>query len=330
VRFATAFAVALVVPHSVAGQVAISASLSADTVAIGDAFEVQVTITVPPGQLVYFPDSLDATEGYAPLGAVEWTVETNPDGSSILSVAYALVAFDVGVIATAEFDIVTERGDGTPDAVVGSWSALPDSQSRQGQEETWSRVSVPAQSLWVASVLLVEDGSQSPRPRPADDVSGGDWHWPSLFFLVASTLVLGGVLTVGAREVLGRPGDTWASGVAEPLSARAIALDALDRLLASERHADGRVHEFYASSSDIVRRYVETLDATWDSTRTSSELMRALDEKADRGGADPQFMAEMHAAETVKFGMLRPDTPSAEAHLNTLRDWVERSGTSDA
>lgn len=337
---------AAVVPQAAGGQVTVSAELSTDTVAIGDIFEVHVSVTVPGGQMVYFPDSLDSAEGYAPLGPVEWTVRTDADGISFLSIVYPLITFDVGSVTTAEFGIFAatrsasvaegprdrngvEEGDRrTQGEVVGSWSALPELRNRQESGVSLRRVSVPAQHVWVTSVLLLDDISQGITPRPAADVAGDDWHWPSLLLVIACTLALGGVLTASARDLVGREKneDEISAG---SRSAREVALDALDRLMESGLHSDGRMHDFYASGSDIVRRYVETLDPDWDATRTSTELMRVLNERVEGACVDKDFLAEMRTAERVKFGMLRPVASVAEAHLRTLRGWVEHSAAAE-
>ena len=321
-------------------QVSISADLSADTVAIGDAFELHVTLMLPPGRTAYFPDSLEAADGFGPLGRVEWTAEPASDGSSLLSLAYPLVAFDVGIVTTPEFEIFTgptppSDASNTPlrtntaraGNIVGSWDSLRDELGRQGQTSSLERIAIPSQRLWVASVLLLDDITQGLEPRPAADVTGGNWHWPSLIFIVASTFALGGVLMLSVGDLIGRDAELGADAHARSLSPLEVALDAMDRLLASGLHSDGRVKTFYAHSSDIVRRYVETWDSVWGSAQTSTELMRVLDHRATER-ADPGLLAEMRSAETVKFGRRRPDAAAAETHAKKLRTWIERSGSS--
>jgi hypothetical protein len=312
-----------------AGPLVLSVELSADTVAIGDALELRLTIALAPERVAYFPDSLDSTAGLVPLGPVEWTAEATPDGGIRLSVVYPLLALGLGFEAIPDFEIFTASGrsnptrrTATPVDRVGSWSAIVDAR---GQLPSLRRESVPSQRLWVASVLMLDDISQGIEPRPAADVIGADWHWPSALLIVGFTLAIGGVLTVSARDLFDRTNGRVSRPASPSLSPRLAALAALDHLLELGLHTDGRVDEFYRRGSDIVRRYVETLDPRWGSDQTSTELMRALDERQDRR-ADPALLIGMKSAETVKFGRLRPAPSDAESHWQTLRLWIEHDG----
>ncbi|MDA0329682.1 MAG: hypothetical protein O2958_11815 [Gemmatimonadetes bacterium] len=294
----------------------VTATLSADTIAIGDAFDLQITVLLPSGQTLFLPDSLDSTDALAPAGRVVWA-ERVSDGVRSLEVTYPLIALDVGVVTVPRFEILVGSGGPLDAPAVIPVYAVGEADATTGG---LLRVAVPEQRLFVASVLLMEDITQGIVPRPAADVWGGDWHGPSIFWIVASTLLLGGVLTVSARDLLAYQGRTRSEARA-PVPPREQALDLFDRLLARGLHSDGRVDEFYHETSDILRRYVESLDEAWGSALTSTELMRALSAHRDKQ-SEALLEAEMGAAEAVKFGRRRPPSEVAESHWRVLRDWV--------
>ena len=79
-------------------------SLSADTVELGDPFDLRFTVEVAPGRVLFIPDSV-AGSGFEPLGSVEWRIADSPSGRRTLSVRYPLIAFDVGTLAIPELEI---------------------------------------------------------------------------------------------------------------------------------------------------------------------------------------------------------------------------------
>lgn len=106
---------------------------------------------------------------------------------------------------------------------------------------------------------------------------------------------------------------------------RRLALRQLDDLLTEGPHRQGALLDFYTRASGIVRSYVEAMDPDWSSSLTSGELMRRLRARSgeDAAGGLP---TDMHTAEVVKFGRLRPGADLAERDWQALRDWVDRSG----
>jgi hypothetical protein len=161
---------------------------------------------------------------------------------------------------------------------------------------------------------------------PSADVLGASWHWPSIAL---------GLLFAGALARLGigewrrtRRAGRWRSGIAwTPAESRRDALEALDQLIAEKLSASGRTHELYTRSSSIVRRFVGRIDPRLGSELTSSELMSRLVGRTN-GRLGTALFHEMGAAEVVKFGRARPGEREAEAHIRTLREWVEGCGDS--
>lgn len=304
-------------------------ALSADSVEIGDRFDLRFTLRLAEGHVALFPDSLDGP-GFAPLGPVEWEI-TEEDGSGrTVSVSYPLIAFRPGLLAVPEVDVFVAAAAeavasdiARPGHVVGSWEAF-----REEPAATPSTVlaSVPEQRVTVSTVLALDDVTTRIAPRPAADVWGADRHWPSTLLVALSGLLLGGLVVVSAREW----GTGRGIGATPRPSDRERALSALDDLMASGLHREGRVRDFYVGWSEVVRRFVEGFDDAWSPSWTSTELFSDLQgprrNLAIRRSLSPEGIArEIAVAEEVKFGGVRPDPDTAGEHWRAVRTWVESS-----
>jgi hypothetical protein len=302
-------------------------SVSADTVSIGDRFELLLTIDLAPGTVAFLPDSL-LGRGFAPFEPVAWTTTGGQSTGLRLNVVYSLIAFDVGPVRIPEFEVYAadarqsvSAGLSTAGAVVGSFDgfiANPESTPSARLR------TVAGRGVYVVSVLLMEDVSAGLQPRPAADVSGADRNW--LWTLLGLTFggLLAGLVGVTTRDLLRR----------DPIvpltpSARSTALAALDELLSSGAHRDGHVREFFSRSSEITRRYVEAFDARWGPAWTSTELMDGLREQPS-GQATTGLDTEMASAEMVKFGGRRPESVSAEDHWRAVHHWIEQTAEPNA
>ena len=293
-------------------------TLSPDTVGIGDRFQVELTMVLPDGTVAFAPDSIVAA-GFEPVAPVEWSATQVAAGGVELTVTYPLIAFDVGPVEVPEFEVFTasasEAGSAgltEPDATLGSWTAL----QTGGSVPSIRMHVVPARELWVTSAFGVDDVAQGIQPRPPADVVGGNRDWPATLLMLGFGVVLLSVVTLSTQEWRQR-NDRVSNELADP---RAAALLALDQLLAEGAHRSGRMRDFYARSSEIVRRFVEGLSHAWGPSYTSSELMASLSRLSD-GNED--LVVEMLEAEVVKFSTTRPDESTAERHWRVLRTWVE-------
>jgi hypothetical protein len=305
---------------------ALAVSLSADTVPMGELFELRVGISVPPNSVVYFPDTLAATVNVESADSVRAEAEASPDGGARLTLTYPMMAFGAGTLPVPGFDVTIvprdddAEGETLPGgSVKGDWNDAP---PRMGPALT----RIPRQAVWVAPVFTPQDLVSGIEPRPPNDVVGGAWHWPSLALLLVFSSGLAVTFVSTTREWLAAS-DT--GGVAhEDLTLEALrhlALSRLDDLLAEGIHGDTRLLEFYTRSTGIVRRYVEAMDHEWASSLTSGELMGRLLKRSGDDAAG-RLPAELGTAEVVKFGRLEPGLEAAETHWRALKDWVEESG----
>ena len=304
------------------------ALLSSDTITVGDVFELQVRLPIPPGSIVYVPDSLPATFYMESFTTVLWEAEAALDGGATLLLTYPLIAFSAGNLPVPGLDVFTApisetTGDSLPGgSILGAWEDAP-----RGPGGGLFTTRIPRLGLWVEPVLTAEDLAQGAEPMPADDVVGSNWNWPTVALMVFFSTVLGSVVItttrdwLSTRSLLAEGGEqTIPITIAE---ARLKALRELDQMLTSRLHERGDTHRFYEQSSGILRAYVEHIDPEWGPELTSSELMESLAER-DLETTKP-LNIQMQIAEVVKFGRLRPSASEAEGHVETLRLWVDTS-----
>lgn len=304
----------------------LTVNLSADTVEMGELFELRVSVPVPPTSVVYFPDTLPATLNMESASPVRMEADSASDGGARVTLTYPMIAFGTGTLPVPGFDVLVaprgNRAQGTSlpgGSVTGAWSDAP---PRSGSA---ALTRVPRQAVWVAPVFTPQDLVQGIEPMPPSDVVGGAWNWPSLALALLFSSVLAVTLVSTTREWLTRAeqgGFPHEEPTLEVLRQRA--LRQLDDLLAEGIHAHGRLLDFYTRSSGIVRSYVEAMDRQWASSLTSGELMVRLRERSGEGAAG-HLPVELGTAEVVKFGRLRPGRDAAEEHWRALRNWVEAS-----
>ena len=323
----TAVALALTAPAASAQSASpFTVGLSADTVEMGELFELRVSVPVPPGSVVYFPDTLPATVNVESAEPARVESESVPDGGARLTLSYPMMAFGTGTLPVPGLDVlIMPRGDRTEGvalpggSVTGAWNEAP---PRSGPALT----RVPRQAVWVVPVFTPQDLVRGIEPRPANDVVGGDWNWPSLALALLFSSVLAVTLVSTTKEWLTRSGRGGIAHEDPTLEAlRQRALRQLDDLLAEGLHTEDRLLEFYTSGSGIVRTYVEAMESEWAPSLTSSELMGRLRSRSGEPAAG-SLPGQLGLAEVVKFGRLRTGPEAAKEHWRSLRSWVEDSG----
>lgn len=309
-------------------------TLSADTIGLGDVFELSVAVEVPPGSAVYFPDTVATAFALESFRPVTWSAESTGDGA-LLTLMYPLIAFRVGLAPVPGLDVYIGpaagvRGERLPGgSVVGSWR---DIETGTVSRASLTRAAVPRRDVWVASVIVPEDITSGLEPRPPADVIGPGWNHLAVAAIVALSLLLLAIARSVALSLLPDRQTEEPLDSASPVDSALVrwqkALDELDHILTLGLHTDGRTDEFYGRSSAVVRSFVEGFDAGWRPSLTSSELMSRLE--AWTNGSAQDLYASMHTAEIVKFGRLRPDASTAEGHWRDLRSWVHASRSIEA
>lgn len=322
--------VLLLVASPCAAQTGFQARLSADTVEVGEIFELLVRVPVPAGSVVHFPDTVATTEVVESHSPVRWEAEPDLSGGATLTLAYPVIVYGAGMMPVPGFDVFVSSSGGATTGVpipggsfVGAWEDAPTRGAAYVPP-----LRVPRRGVWVNPVFTPEQVEAGLQPMPSADVMGASWHWPSVLVGIFFAGMLGMVVARAVRAGLGprsrwsvtAPGDVrWT-----PEASRRHALDELDRLHEEDLPSRGLLLELYTRSSGIIRRYAERLDPSDGADLTSSELTHRLQARTHERDGSTLF-GEMRTAEVVKFGRLRPEREEAETHLRSLRAWIEGS-----
>ncbi|MBI4521569.1 MAG: hypothetical protein HY701_12085 [Gemmatimonadetes bacterium] len=317
------------------------ATLSTRDVQLGEPFELAIVARIPPGHIVYFPDTLETRNGIESAAAARWTAEPIGGDSAELTIVYALRSFVGGALALPEPQIVLHRplgGRGLTAEAAGGVAprAEPAVEAASVQVGRWAdvatlepgrftrRMIVPA-SVRVGPVLPLERPREGFSPRPAADVVGGDWSPPVLGLLGFVALIVLGTTGLAAQWTAARI-RPWLTArrpevAPRPQSPRDRALADLDAILAEGLQRSGRLDELYTRGAHAVRRYLAVVEAGCTPALTDRELIAHL-----LGVAGASRIAALGGvllrAEVVRFGVHRPDPREAEADVTRLRDWV--------
>jgi len=300
------------------------AVLSADSVEMAEVFELRLEVPVPAGSMVYFPATVPSTGDVESFTPVDWRARRGPNGGATIELRYALISFGMGNTALPPVDVITmpleDEADGQDipgGSIVGAW------EDRQ-QTVRYTR-SITPPTIWVEPVYSTDDVVAGMSPRGPEDVVGFSWSWPSIGLILLFSMVIGGAVVTATREWLADRAEPGPGPLLGPIpldEARERALTEIDRLLAAGPYPAGRAHELYEESSGIVRGYVERLDPEWGPELTSTELMDRLNDRSPEAAV---LAGEMHNAEAVKFGRLRPHAEPTTGHLTVLRAWLAGS-----
>ncbi|MBM4183950.1 MAG: hypothetical protein FJ207_06955 [Gemmatimonadetes bacterium] len=304
------------------------ATLSLDSVAIAQVFELRVRVHVPPGIVVYFPDTIPATEEIESFGSVSWQSRRAPDGGAELTLVYPLIPFGAGTTSVPGVDIVTTPlsagapGESIADGSrVGAWSDVP-----RGLAPGITRVRTPDLTVRVRPLQTAEDIVAGVSPRGPDDVMGIGWSPWTILFLSVFTALFVVACAPWVRSLLAAIPHRLHVPDTRPMTAeeaRIAALAELERIAATPYLVEAE-RSLYGATSGAVRGYVQRLDPEWGPGLTSTELMDGLGASEANGAG---LAEEMFVAERVKFGRHRTGGSAFAAHLGALRDWLSTKGS---
>ena len=311
----------------------LSATLSSRVVELGEPFELSIIARVPSGHIVYFPDSVESRGGIESAGPVRWEVRAVEGDSSELTVVYPLRSFTWGDQALPSTEILLQRtgsiggSDSRGGSVVrvGRWADVA-----AAEPESFTRRPIVPRPTQVAAVLPIARPEEGFQPRPPADVLGRSWGGAVLVFLGFVAVLLLGAVMMGLRWAIPRILAMLRRRAARqrPRSARSLAVEELDALLAQGLHTAGRMDEFYSRSTHTARHYVEALDVSCGPALTYRELVSHL---AEAPGVR-SFSHVLRRAEVVRFGTHLPEPEDAVEDLGALRRWVleypSRNGSS--
>lgn len=197
-------------------------------------------------------------------------------------------------------------------------------------EATRREIAFEGFALEVSSVLAEGDAGEevsagkgvvSPRAEP--------WRWAAWGAGIAAALAL--VVWLIARAEKGRR-----VRAAEPVyrAAHELAMEALERLIASDLLDRGDFKGFYAGLSDVLRGYIEDRYGVRAPERTTEEFLHEVQgpERVGVIGAEdiPLLGLFMGQCDLVKFARHVPARADAAEAVRTVREFIDRTRSPEA
>lgn len=283
----------------------------------GRAFDLRATLRIPPGFTAFLPDTLLPSAAIESLGPGRWTATPGPGDSVDIEAVYPVMGFRGGRSDLPALQTWMMADGASGGAAREAARSVRELGSDPSQGARFHLVRLGA--VTVVPLLSADDSGATLEPRPAADVIGGVWNaWLLLAMaLVAAAMIAGIRVLVWRRRSRGGP------GLGGPhASPKDQALRELDRIRAEGWHKNGRIVEFYRSSTDALRRFAQQTEPSWGRALTSTEVLRRIEERWGWGGAE-SLVAAVTMAERVKFGGRRRDPDAAEADWEAIREWIE-------
>jgi hypothetical protein len=291
---------------------------------LGEVFALNLQLRLAPGVVAFFPDTLLPAPDAVSAGPGMWELGLAPADSVDVRATYPVIGLDPGGVLLPSLEVWTRPAapgeEGGPRTIASLASGAGSGRGDPVDPATvvgLERTVVPIGGALIMPLRAMTEAADAGLvPRPPADVLGGRW---SPWLAAAVGVALAALALVSWLFLAGRRPSTV--GPITRLSPRAEALGELDRLRSLGWHANGRVVEFYDSTTGVLRRFAERTAEGCGAFLTSTELLGRLMERwgADRVAA---LRDAVWSAERVKFGSHRPEPPVAEADWATVRGWI--------
>ncbi|MGV3709131.1 MAG: hypothetical protein ACO1Q7_09840 [Gemmatimonas sp.] len=257
----------------------IGAAVSPDTVQVGDPFILTVTVEVPAGARVLWPEVADSgTQAISPRTSVRVSSSEN-GGMRRETAEYGLAVWSMGAIPVT----------------------LPDIRVNVNNEETVLPLDAP--TLFVKTVLPADTSLHVPKPAKGLLPRIIPWWmvwWPA-FVVVALLLLLWWLLRSRKKKRLAL--------LLDPFTRAERDFQRLERLALNEAGEQGR---YVALAIEVLRTYLSTRVPSATMALTSDELLRAV---ADDSRVPTQQLAPLLAeGDVIKFGRV----PVTATHAREL------------
>ncbi|MBA3889283.1 MAG: hypothetical protein H0X64_02025 [Gemmatimonadaceae bacterium] len=275
---------------------------SADTVTVGDPFRIVVRVRAPLGTVIEFPAGPDTTGAVQLLDPPAPATQQDPQAVD-QAATYRVAAWDVGTLPIAIGELIV-RGPG-------------------GEQ----RITLPAESVHVRSVLPADSTERAPRPvRPVFGEAGIPWWvWALVALAIALALyALWRWYRRRRRPVAVAPEDAYARAQAE--------FERVDQLGLVEVGERGR---HVALVVEVLRDYLQARYPDARLSHTSTELLLAMRGRdtipSERLGA---LLAESDlvkfARRTVSTERARQLGLEARAIVEAVEQAVQRAEAAEA
>jgi hypothetical protein len=271
------------------------ATITPDTVTVGDPFVVRVRVQAPAGAVVTFPGPPDTSGAVQARDPRRIDSVAAPAGEVDVVASYRLSAWDIGWQPLGLTDVVV----------------------REGAVER--RVPLGGYRVFVRSVLPADSALRVPKP-PREPVADAPsllirwWPW-----LLAAAIVLALIAWLVARWWQRR---RQRRAVDDPYGRARAELDRLERLGLIEAGEPGRL---VALGVDVLRDYLTARLPEVNASQTSSELLHETSAREEV--PHERLAALLGFADLVKFAALRIGADAARqafAEVRGVVDDVER------
>ena len=287
-------------PAAAQGEVGASLSASADTVTVGDAITMTVTVIHPASHQVILPK----------LGPTWGDFEVRSQSKTDTSIRE-----DGRATTQANFVVTLLKAPGeyrTPDLTVTVSDAQGNTHDAQLNPLT----------VTVKSVLTAEDQALRDLKPQAKMTPPPIWPWLLLGLAAAALLFLAGrwLWRRWRRDRTAAP-----AAVIDPRLAYQVAYDELDRIqgLALPEQAEYKTH--YTLVTDCLRRYLEGQFRVRAMDRTTSEIRAGLRGSVVAGEPAREIVRLFEESDLVKFAKFVPTQAAARQALTQARRFVDRT-----
>lgn len=272
-------------------------AMEVDTTAIhvGDRIGVRLSVDVPGGWTVAWPDSVDILP-FEVLGYVVAGPEAAAGGGGTRAAATLTVtSFELGELEIPPIEVAVADPGGTVQVL-----------------------STDPFRIGVESVGLDESGDIREIKGPLS-IARNWWALASWLLLLAA--VAAGAVYL-RRRVRARPVAEVAKPKTPPRPFHLVALEALDELEASSWLERGQVKRWHVRVSEIIRTYVEGQLEVPALEMTTGEVVAGLRGAALGGRVTGAFHAFLARCDLVKFAKLRPGADESRELLGVARSLV--------
>jgi hypothetical protein len=273
---------------SQAGAQTVRTAISRDTIRVGDPFRAVVRIDVPAGSDIVLPDSLTPTADVENAGKVRLQRDS-ASGNLRIVASYPLTAWRPGPLPLPGLSFTVK--------------------SAQGERA----MAVELPGIDVVSVLPADTAGIEPKP-PKDVLGGNRLWWP---WLLALLLLL--ALIAAAVWWYRKRRRAQATEIVLPLiMPRERAIEELDRIAKAGLIERKEFKQYYTLVSEVLRRYMQTIQGEWSTHLTTDELKGKLAAVPETKSA----LAVLSQADMVKFARSIPDDVTAARDLERVRTFV--------
>ncbi len=278
----------------------VRASLSADSVMIGDQFRLRVEIDKDMVQLIQFPIFRGGKVGDKLEIMAEGPVDTLKKDGRRLTIGreYLLTTFDEGIYALGKFPVLYVDKN----IVDTIWSV--DSLN----------IVVGTFEIDTLTQKIFDIKPPMKAPLKVDEFWGYAIIACAVIFVVAMLLLW---LTTRRKEAKRK------EEIEKMIAPHVAAIQELEKIYAQKMWQSGRHKQYYTSLTDVVREYIERRYDIPAMEMTSEEIFSSLESREIPASADERLVELLRMADLVKFAKLVPDADDNESAYNNAYYFVE-------